>query len=70
VLLPATTPRAPRAPLNADMARILADLNANGKVDGNNFILTPSTPEEYGQVLRGQVESLRKVVLDAGMQLK
>lgn len=70
ILVPAATPRAIVDRLNREIVRILGLPDVKEKLDGISFVVTPSTPDEYGQILRGQVESLRKVVLDAGMQVK
>jgi len=70
VLVPAGTPRAIVTKLNAEIVRILGLPDVKDKLAAVSFAVTPSTPEEYGSILRGQVESLRKLVQDSGMQLK
>jgi len=70
VLVPAATPRAIVMKLNAEIVRTLGLPDVREKLAAISFAVTPSTPEEYASILRGQVESLRKVVQDAGMQVK
>lgn len=70
VLVPAATPRAIVLKLNAQIVRILGLPDVKEKLAAISFAVTPSTPEEYASILRSQVEALKKVVQDAGMQVK
>lgn len=70
MLVPAGTARAIVVRLNTEIVRILGLPDVREKLASISFAVTPSTPEEYGNILRGQVESLKKVVIDAGIQLK
>lgn len=70
VLVPAGTSRAVVTKLNAEIVRILALPDVKEKLAAVSFAITPSTPEEYASILRGQVDALSRVVRDAGMQSK
>ena len=70
ILAPAATPRAIVDRLNAEIVRILNLPDVREKLGSISYVVAPSTPEEYGKILRAQVEALKQVVLDAGMQAK
>lgn len=70
MLVPAATPRTIVLKLNAEIVRILGLPDVKEKLAAISFAITPSTPDEYASILRGQIEALRKVVHDSGMQVK
>jgi tripartite-type tricarboxylate transporter receptor subunit TctC len=70
LLAPAGTPRAVLTQINRDMAR-MADLpDVREHMQGIGFISAPTTPEECRTILRAQIETLSKLVADAGLKPK
>jgi tripartite-type tricarboxylate transporter receptor subunit TctC len=68
ILAPAATPRSLVTRLNGEVVRILALPDVKEKLASISYTIAPSTPEDYGNILRGQVEALAKVARDAGIQ--
>lgn len=68
LLAPARTPRPVLNQLSREVARILdlPDIRERMLIQG--FISAPTTPEEYDRILRAQIETLSKVVRDAGLR--
>lgn len=70
VLAPAGTPRAIVSQINKEIARILDLPDVRERIQTIGFVLAPSTPEESDRILRAQIETLTKVVVDAGLRPK
>jgi tripartite-type tricarboxylate transporter receptor subunit TctC len=70
MVAPAGTPRAVIAALNKEMTRILALPDVRQRTQDIGFTLDPSSVEEYNKILRGQMETLAKLVRDAGLKPK
>lgn len=68
LLAPAGTPRPILDQTNKEVARILNLPDINARLQGIGFFPAPSTPEEYGTILREQIESLSKLVRIAGLR--
>jgi tripartite-type tricarboxylate transporter receptor subunit TctC len=70
LLAPAGTPRAIVNQLNKEVGRILELPDVRERMQAISFVATPSTPDECMSTLRGQIETLSKVVADAGLRPK
>ena len=70
LVAPAGTPRAIVNQINTEVARILQLPDVRERLQGISFVATPSTPEDCTSTLRSQIETLSKVVADAGMKPK
>ena len=70
LLAPAGTPRAVRAKISQEIARILNLPDVVEKLEAVGFQLAPTTPDEHDRILRTQIEILSKVVRLAGMRPK
>ena len=70
LLAPAGTPRAIRARISKDVARALDLPDMKERLQGMGYFPAPSTPEEFDTILRAQIETLSKVVKDAGLRPK
>jgi tripartite-type tricarboxylate transporter receptor subunit TctC len=70
LLAPAGTPRAVLIKISKEVARILTLPDVRERLDNISYVATPSSPEEYDQIRRGQVAALAKLVTDAGLKPK
>ena len=70
LLAPAGTPRAILNRISKEVARILALPDVKERTQSIGYVVDPSTPEEYSKIVRSQVETLNKVVRDAGLRPK
>ena len=70
LLAPAGTPRALVNQINREVARILELADVRERLQGISFVATPSTPDDCMRTLRSQIETLSKVVADAGLRPK
>lgn len=70
LVAPAGTPRAIVNQLNGEIARILDLPDLKERMQTIGFTAAPCTPEEYGAILRTQIETLHKLVADAGLKPK
>jgi tripartite-type tricarboxylate transporter receptor subunit TctC len=70
VLAPAGTPRPVLNQINREIARILDLPDVKERLQSISFVAAPSTPEEYNKILRGQIETLSRLVTDAGLRPK
>ncbi len=70
VLAPAGTPRPIVNQINKEIARILDLPDVRERLQGIDFVPAPSTPEQYNKILRAQLETLSKLVSDAGLKPK
>lgn len=70
LLAPAGTPRAVIGRINKEMARILALPDVRERTQAIGYVVDPSTPEEHNKILRTQIQTLNKLVQDAGLRPK
>jgi len=70
VLAPAGTPRPILNQINKEIARILELPDVKERMQSISFVAAPSTPEECEKILRAQIETLSKLVSDAGLRPK
>ena len=70
LVAPAGTPRPVVNQINKEVARILDLPDIKERLQAIGFVITPSTPEECDKILRAQIESLSKLVRDAGLRPK
>ena len=70
LLAPARTPRPILVQISKDVARILDLPDVKERLQAMGFHLAPSTPEEYGKIVRGQIETLSRIVRDMGLRPK
>jgi tripartite-type tricarboxylate transporter receptor subunit TctC len=68
LLAPAGTSRAVVNQINKEIARILDLPDIKERLDGIGFVRAPGTPEECDKILRAQIETLSKLVSDAGLR--
>jgi tripartite-type tricarboxylate transporter receptor subunit TctC len=70
LLAPAGTPRPILVQISKEVARILDLADIKERLQGMGYVPAPSTPEEHDKILRAQIETLSKVVRDAGLRPK
>src|SRR5688572_15451402 len=70
LLAPAGTPRPILVQISRDVARVLDLPDMKERLQGMGYFSAPSTPEEFDAILRTQIETLSKVVRDAGLRPK
>ncbi len=70
LLAPAGTPRPILNQISKEIARILDLPDVRERLQGISYVSAPSTPEEYNKILRAQIETLSKLVRDAGLRPK
>lgn len=70
LLAPAGTPRPVLNQINKEIARILDLPDVKERLQGIGFVAGPSTPEECDKIVRAQIETLFKLVADAGLKPK
>ena len=70
LLAPAGTPRAVLNRINKELVRVLDLPDIRERTQGIGYVVAPSTPEEYNKILRGQIQTLTKLVADAGLRPK
>jgi tripartite-type tricarboxylate transporter receptor subunit TctC len=68
LLAPTGTPPTVVNQINKEVARILELPDVKARIHAISFVLAPDTPAECTSTLRGELETLRKVVVDAGMR--
>jgi tripartite-type tricarboxylate transporter receptor subunit TctC len=69
VLAPAGTPAAIIQKVNADWAKTVAMPEVRDKLVALGFDLTPTTPEEFGEMIRREMAKVAKVVKDAHIRV-
>ena len=69
-LAPAGTPRPILNQISKDVARILSLPDVKERLEVGGFHPQPTTPEQYDQILRAQIETLTKVVKEVGLRAK
>ena len=70
LLAPARTPHPIRSQISKEIARILDLPDIKERFQAMGFIPAPSTPDEHEKFLRVQIETLSKLVVDAGLKAK
>jgi len=70
LLAPAGTPRPILNQISKEIARILDLPDVKERMQSISYVPAPSTPEEYNKILRAQIETLSKLVSDAGLRPK
>ncbi|HZM48420.1 MAG TPA: tripartite tricarboxylate transporter substrate-binding protein [Burkholderiales bacterium] len=70
LVAPVGTPRAIVNQLNKEIARIIELPDVKERMQAIAFVTLPSTPEEYSAILRDQIKTLGKLVMDAGLKPK
>ena len=68
ILAPAGTPQPIVVRINGEVVRTLNLPDVRDKLASISYVIAPSSPEEFGAILRTQVEALSKVVRDAGIE--
>jgi tripartite-type tricarboxylate transporter receptor subunit TctC len=67
VLAPAGTPREIILRLNAEIAKIIQNPTYQERLRDIDFVLTPTSPEQFGTFIKSETESFGKVIKSAGM---
>lgn len=70
LLAPAGTPRPVLNQINKEIARILDLPDVKERLQGIAYVRAPGTPEECNKILRAQIETLSRLVSDAGLRPK
>jgi tripartite-type tricarboxylate transporter receptor subunit TctC len=68
LLAPAGTPRPVLNQINKEIARILDLPDVKERLQGIAYVPAPGTPEECDKILRAQIETLSRLVSDAGLR--
>ena len=69
-LAPAGTPRAIVNRISKEIGRILDLPDVLERTQSIGYVVDASTPEEYDKILRAQIQTLKKLVQDAGLKPK
>jgi len=69
-LAPAGTPRAIVNRISKEIGRILDLPDVRERTQSIGYVVEASTPEEYSKILRAQIQTLTKLVQDAGLKPK
>src|SRR3954464_1376180 len=69
ILAPAGTPAAIVQKVNADWARVIAMPEVRDKLMALGFELTPTTPAEFGEMIKREMAKVAKVVKDANIRV-
>jgi len=70
LLAPAKTPRSVLTQISKEAARILDLPDIKERMQAMGFVPAPSTPEDYDQIRREQIETLSKLAIEAGLRAK
>jgi len=70
MLAPAGTPRPILNQISKELARILDLPDVRERTQSIGYVVAPSTPEEYGKLLRAQIQTLNKLIQDAGLRAR
>ena len=70
LLAPAGTPRPILVQISKDIARVLDLPDIKDWLQGMGYFAAPSTPQEFEDILRAQIETLSRVATDAGLRPK
>ncbi len=69
MLAPAGTPAPIIAKLNAELHKALQQPDVKAKLSEQNFSITPSTPEEFGQKISAELDRWGKLIREANVKL-
>jgi len=70
LLVPAATPRTILNQISKEYARIVDLPDIREWLNNNGYVPAPTTPEEFGRILREQVDTLSKLAKDTGLKSK
>ncbi len=70
IIAPAATPRAIVNQISKDVHRVLAMADIKSRMQAIAYTTAPSTPEDYDKLLRLQMESMARLVVEAGLKAK
>ncbi len=70
MLAPAGTPRHIVNQISKEIGRILDLPDIRERTQNIGYVVAPTTPEEYGKILSAQIQTLNKVVQEAGLRAK
>jgi tripartite-type tricarboxylate transporter receptor subunit TctC len=70
LLAPAGTPRPIVNRISKELGRILDLPDVRERTQSIGYVVEASTPEEYSKILRAQIQTLTKLVSDAGLRAK
>ncbi|MGZ8268924.1 MAG: Bug family tripartite tricarboxylate transporter substrate binding protein [Burkholderiales bacterium] len=70
LLAPAGTPPPIVNQVNKEMARILDLPDVKERLQKIGYVIAPTSPEEHRDIVRGQIETLSRLVADAGLRPK
>jgi tripartite-type tricarboxylate transporter receptor subunit TctC len=70
LLAPAGTPRPILNQISRELARVLDLPDVKERLNAINFVIAPTTPEAYDKIVRGQMEAISKLVVEAGLRGK
>ena len=70
LLTPAGTPHPIRSQISKEIARVLDLPDIKERFQAMGFIPAPSTPDEHDKFMRAQIETISKLVVDAGLKTK
>ncbi len=70
MVAPAKTPRPILSQISKEIARVLALPDVKERLQAIGFVPAPTTPEEHDKILRAQIESLSKLVIEIGLRSK
>ena len=70
MMAPAGTPRPVIQQIAKELLRILALPEMKERMQSIGFVAAPGGPEEYDRILRAQIESMSRLVRDAGLRAK
>jgi tripartite-type tricarboxylate transporter receptor subunit TctC len=70
LLAPAGTPRTILNQISRELARVLDLPDVKERLNAINFVIAPTTPEAYDKIVRGQMEAISKLVVEAGLRGK
>ena len=70
LLTPAGTPHPIRSQISKEIARILDLPDIKERLQAMGFTPAPSTPDEHDKFMRAQIETISKLVVDAGLKTK
>lgn len=69
VLAPAGTPKALIKRLNTDIVEVLGSAGVRQKLDRAGLIASPSTPEEFGALIKSEIVRWAKVISETGARV-
>jgi len=69
-LAPAGTPRPIVNKISKEIGRIVELPDIRERTQSIGYVVDATTPEEYSKILRGQIQTLKKLVQDAGLKPK